>query len=490
MKRELLLKIFALLCVSAMLVSLFGCFSKPKKRDDADDPKKEQTDDKKDEKEDEEKKDDDGKKEGENEGEKDDDSKKEGENEGEGGKKEDVVLSLIACGDNIVHGTFQNDAVEKSSSTNPDYSYAYRYIESFIKGKDIAYINQETLIGGDEYGFSGYPNFNTPTAMGDLLMKMGFNVFNIAHNHMLDAPSPDRSLYLRNCNSFFTEAGKTAIGYYSSQEDTSNIKIMEVKGVKIAWLAYTYDDNCAYDQDGDKKVTEADIKICETFDYSKFSANGHKIGATSGTYIPYLKKALIEKQVALAKQQADVVLVSAHWGIEDSWSSTDLAFPLHAMQTYYAQIFADCGVDAVIGMHPHVIQKTDWVTGKNGNKMLVAYSLGNLISGMYWGRNMLGAMLEMNIRISGADGSVTVEEPKMIPTVCHYVNKGGEKFREFMIYPLTMYTEELAAAHGCHKKDDTIAKRGKKFSREALLDKVRKTYSSEFLYEDWDKLAA
>ena len=40
-------------------------------------------------------------------------------------------------------------------------------------------------------------------------------------------------------------------------------------------------------------------------------------------------------------------------------------------------MFADAGVDVVIGTHPHVIQPVKWIKGKDNHKTLVAYSLGN-----------------------------------------------------------------------------------------------------------------
>ncbi len=377
---------------------------------------------------------------------------------------EDTVISVLACGDNIIHGPI-NTHGEK-------YGYAsiYEKIAPLVAEKDISYINVETLIGGDEYGFSGYPNFNSTSKVGENLVDMGFDVMNLAHNHMLDAPGRDKALYLRNCAKFFEERNCTPIGYYSSEADTENIRITEVKGVKIAWLAYTYDDNQAYD-----------FAASENNSYNDCSVNGHKPNTSTDVYIPYLKRALIEKQVAIAKQKADVVIVSAHWGIEDSYSAPNTVFPIHKMQEAYGQVFADCGVDVVIGMHPHVIQKTEWIEGKNGNKTLCAYSLGNLLSRMLWGRNMIGAMMEFDIVKDGATGEIRIENAYMVPTICQYNRSSAD----FKIIPFSEYTEELAAAHGCHQNDATDRKRGKVFSYEAIKEKIDKTYDPQFLKEGY-----
>ncbi len=380
------------------------------------------------------------------------------------GVPEDTVVSVLACGDNIIHG--------KVKDHGDKYGYAsiYEKIAPLVAEKDISYINVETLIGGDEYGYSGYPNFNSPSEVGQTLVDLGFDVMNLAHNHMLDAPGKDKALYLRNCAKFFEERSCVPIGYYSSEADTENLRITEVKGIKIAWLAYTYDDNQAYN-----------FAASENNSYSERSLNGHKSATSKDVYIPYLKKALIEKQVSIAKKQADVVIVSAHWGIEDSYSAPNTLFPTHDMQDAYAQVFADCGVDVVIGMHPHVIQKTEWVEGKNGGKTLCAYSLGNLLSRMLWGRNMIGAMMEFDIVKNGVTGEISIQNAYMVPTICQY-NKNSADFK---IIPFSEYTQELAAAHGCHQNDATDRKRGKIFSYEAIKEKIDVTFDKQFLKEGY-----
>ena len=187
---------------------------------------------------------------------------------------------------------------------------------------------------------------------------------------MLDSYSDE---YLINCNRFFESRGLTTLGYYKDQADLSNIKIIEREGVKIAFLAYTY------------------------------STNGLSLQAGSSTAIPYISESLITKQMALAKEQADLVFVSMHWGDEDRYT-------VNAQQRSTAQLLADLGADVIIGMHPHVIQEMKWVEREDGGRCLLTYSLGNFISGMQDGFNMLGGMLSFDI-VRSADGSLSIEEP-------------------------------------------------------------------------------
>ena len=368
----------------------------------------------------------------------------------------EVRISFLAAGDNIIHSSIYNDANEKLGGAKDkyDFNYIYEHIAPLVKAADLAYVNVETLIGGDSNGITGYPNFNAPEAAGEALLNLGFNVFNLAHNHMLDAAGAGKksSLYLENCHRYFLDRGGLPLGYYKDKDDTENIPIIEVKGVKIAFLAYTY------------------------------STNGHKVGANDTTYIPLTTdEAIIKKQMAIAKEAADVVMVSMHWGVEDNWGATDAVFKVDDNQKKLAKLLASCNADVVIGMHPHVIQSTEWLERADGKQMLVTYSIGNLLSGMYWGRNMLGALLQLDIVVK--DGDVSIEKPLMIPIVDQYKRISGEKFRDFKIYLFENYTESLATSHGCHAKDDEIASRGMKFSMKALAKKIRNTYSEEFLSE-------
>lgn len=142
------------------------------------------------------------------------------------------------------------------------------------------------------------------------------------------------------------------------------------------------------------------------------------------------------RQIGHARENADFVVVSIHWGTEEEFSP-------NAEQTRLAQLCADLGADVVVGHHSHTVQPAAWLTGKNGNRTLVAYSLGNFLSTMYYSQNMAGAMLSLTFRLSPA-GERSVEEARIIPTVTHYsLERDG-----LQIYLLSDYSEELAKKHG------------------------------------------
>lgn len=376
----------------------------------------------------------------------------------------DTVVSFLACPDNVIHPSVFVDAINraaKKNGTTPSYSSLsnaeydfypiYEHVADEIKKADLSYINVETMIGGSENKISGYPTFNTPKAAGETLYNLGFDIYNIAHNHMLDSYSDK---YLINCNKFFSEKGVDVIGYYENEKATDNIVIVEKKGIKIAFLAYTY------------------------------GTNGISLQAGASTYIPYFNEALIKKQVALAKEQADLVIVSAHWGDEDTYTP-------NSYQRTYAQLLVDEGVDVIIGMHTHVIQPMKWAENKEGNKTLLVYSLGNFISGMQDGFNLLGGMLSFDIKKEAATGEINIENVVFNPIVTHYTKPGSSAistdtgYRDFKIYHLKDYTEELALKHDALTWDRTHRNTlvGGGFSKQNLVNTVKKYIAAEFLPE-------
>ncbi len=369
---------------------------------------------------------------------------------------EDTVISFLACPDNIIHPTVYKDAIDRASATSgtdPDYSNLhnaqydfapiYKYIADDVKNADITYLNQETLLGGTSGKISGYPCFNTPVALLDTILDLDFDVVNVAHNHMLDSGD---TRYLENCSNLLEENGVKVIGYYPNKESLNNIRIIEEQGIKVAFLAYTY------------------------------GTNGMRLPASSEFVIPLFSEELLTTQVQLAKSLADVVIVSCHWGDENTFNPNN-------NQKKYAKLMCDLGVDVVLGMHPHVIQPIEWMTSETGNKTLVIYSLGNLISGMAKGKNMLGGLFTMDIRKNAETGEVTIESPLFIPIVSHY----NKSHRDYTVYYLSDYTDELALSHGVYRYEGSGngSLVGGKFTLENLYKTLNKYISIEFLPEEY-----
>lgn len=323
--------------------------------------------------------------------------------------EEDTKISFVAVGDNLIHETVYMDADKYAGDINDDtydFSPMYEEIKEYIKASDLAFVNQETPIGGQELGVSGYPAFNSPYELAQNLKDTGFNIINTATNHSLDKGQEA----IDNQTAYLNELGNVVhAGTADSWDRYNNIPVFEIKGVRFSFLAYTTHTN--------------------------------GITAENGYAVHYMEDNEIIEDVAKAKEMSDVVIVSAHWGEENMSNATDY-------QLYYAQFFADLGVDVVVGTHPHVIQPVEWLDGKDGNKTLVAYSLGNFLGGMLAVDNNLSGILSFDFVKKSDD--VTIENVKWIPIVIHFETDGGDIMEDrhsYKIYPLSEYTQELASKH-------------------------------------------
>jgi poly-gamma-glutamate synthesis protein (capsule biosynthesis protein) len=317
-------------------------------------------------------------------------------------------VSIAAAGDNIIHEAVFLDA-KKRAASGEDYNFfdMYKGVANMFSDADVAFINMEGCVAGKAVGITGYPDFNAPDAAGLTLERLGIDVVNIANNHMLDYGEKG----LSGTIDFFANTKMLEIGGYTKDEP-GELRYIERNGVKFAFLSFTTLINYAHIND---------------------------LPSSSEYYIPYAKDEIIKSSIASAREQADFVFVSMHWGNEDE-------FTPNKEQTRLAQLIADCGADVIIGHHPHVLQPVEWLDGKDGNTTLCIYSLGNLINTMYYSQNMVGGIAEFDAVIS-ADGQKSIESVRLVPTVCHYsMNRDG-----LQVYRLDDYTEALAAAHGTNK---------------------------------------
>ncbi|MFI3208494.1 MAG: CapA family protein [Eubacteriales bacterium] len=314
---------------------------------------------------------------------------------------ESNTVSFLAVGDNIGHERVFTYADENSGTTDDgeyDFLPSYTYMADYIADADLSFINQETIIGGDELGIYGYPAFNSPEQWASDLTTLGFDIVNASSNHSLDMGIDA----LENSLEIWSQYDEVLYaGVYDSEEDASTIRTIERNGITFSVISYTYSTN-GYDIPNDYCINLFDEES-------------------------------IREDVAAAKEVSDVVIVSAHWGDES-------IYELNSLQTEYAQLFADLEVDLVIGTHPHVIQSLEWITGENGNETLVAYSLGNFLSTMETVDTQLEGMLTLDF-VKNDDGSVSIENVEWTALINHF----GDG--TFTVMPLSEYTDELNAVH-------------------------------------------
>ena len=325
-----------------------------------------------------------------------------------------VELSFVAVGDDLIHGAVYRTAKEAAGGEGYDFTPVYKAVEPLIKGSDVAFINQETPLGGTALGISSYPAFNSPQELGDYLHSVGFNLICHANNHILDKGSKG----MRATLEYWKQYSDVAVaGAYLNKEASDSVHMIEKKGVKIAFLAYTY------------------------------GTNGLSLPRNSEMIVAGIGKDKIAADVTKANAVADLVVVSMHWGNEYQTTITEQEKDL-------AQYLANLGVDIVVGHHPHVIQNMATLTGKYGNKTVVAYSLGNFVSAQHKSETMLGGMMKAKIIYNTDTKQVKVENARFIPLVTHY-DKGVNNVR---VIPFADYTEELALVHGIRAYESYFSK--------------------------------
>ena len=355
-------------------------------------------------------------------------------------KKPDSVVHMLAVGDNLVQTGVYNAAHKWSADGTYDFTKTYEHMKPMIEAADVAVINQETLICGADYEISGSNlNFNSPIQLGDAMVDVGFDVFTLANNHLLDK----RIDGLESCitywdNMMLKNPKVLALGTYRNAEDQNRIRVQEVNGVKIAYLAYTE------------------------------NLNGYRIPADSQIKVGFTSdEALIQKQVKEAKGIADAVVVAMHWGTEDTHIVRDDVKEL-------AKKTIEWGADVILGSHPHTAETMEWVNRKDGTRGFVYYSLGNFISAQTDNFNMVGEVGEFNLVKNGETGKVTVEEVTCMPCITHYETA---KFANCRVYPYYEYTAELASQHAL-----PVAPKGKakSFSMKVIDNIVEKNIPAEF----------
>lgn len=340
---------------------------------------------------------------------------------------EEYDITLLAVGDNLMHmGIVRTGRMDDGTY---DYSFLFEPIRGYLASADIKVINQETILGGNELGFSGFPLFNSPTEVGDAIAGAGFNVVLHATNHAADQGIDG----ICSCASYWEtshpEVLMTGItgtaeadGEDAGRNGNGEIPLLNVGGITFAILNYTYGPN-------------AEILSSALMGHlNMLCAYNEKNGRIDFTSLNPRVLEDIEK----AEQLADIVIVFPHWGTEYRQNPSQY-------QRKFALEMTQAGADLIIGTHPHVPQPVEKITSENGNSSLCYYSLGNYVSTQKQPLCMLEEMAWVTFHVSEDGVAIDEERTGALPLVCHYTYG---PLRLENVYLLEDYTEEQAARHG------------------------------------------
>ncbi|MBI1938747.1 MAG: CapA family protein [Ignavibacteriales bacterium] len=312
------------------------------------------------------------------------------------GKPEADSLSAIRlafAGDIMCH-TPQMDYA-KVGRDSFDFKPVFREVKNFLSIPDFTFGNLETVIIGNEKGFSGYPLFSSPEELLSALKDTGFDLLFTSNNHSIDKGVNGVLKTLENLRA----ENLLSTGTFDSQRDRDSIRIIDIKGIKLGILSYTY------------------------------GLNGNYLPEDSKYIVNVIDTNLIKSDIAKIKERDyDAIIVYYHFG--DEYSRKPSSF-----QKEIAAKSFEWGADIIIASHPHVIQPIEFFEKKNGKlkKGLIAYSIGNFISNQRRRYTDSGVILNLDLMKNTKKDSLWINDVSIIPT---WVYKGRtEKENEFVILP-------------------------------------------------------
>jgi len=316
-------------------------------------------------------------------------------------------ITFVAAGDNLFH-----ESILRSSFTDGiyDFSHIYTEIKSIVENADLAFINQETVMAGESYGYSGYPRFNTPRSLARTLADTGFDILNLANNHAMDMGKD--GLY-STLDFLDTIQELTVIG---ARKEGESARIITKNNITLGFLSYTY------------------------------GLNGFQTPPDNPNLVSLINTEKMAEEIDELRPLCDFLIVSIHWGEE-------YRLEPDRNQLNLAQFFAQHNTDLVIGHHPHVLQRAQTITKEDGGETLIIYSLGNFVSQQTQRERIIGGLACLTFtKIDSAPVQLSISDFGILPVITHY----SRSFANTKIYPLYLYTEDLLSMHGLRSRDSML----------------------------------
>ena len=360
-----------------------------------------------------------------------------------------TTATVLAVGDNLVQPSLLSSGQSDSGTWN--YDSVYANLKADIQAADISIVNQETPFTADHNAVNGTAPYATPTEIGDALVNAGFNVVTSATSLIDDNGT---SMITETLNYWKTShPDVTLAGIHENQTGTAAPKIVEINGIRIAILDYTFPAYGSQDTGSDQSSEEGteDSSSSGTAGSSSTSAASAK-----GSMIDTFNTADVAASIKQAKSSADCVIFCANWGKTEEPMPTEY-------EKEWANFLMEQGVDVVIGTNPNVLQPYGYLTDDSGHNMLIYYSLGNFVTGQETLKQLLGGMATFTIQktVEGGQTTVEIQDAALTPLVMHYSYDN----KEYAPYKLDDYTDALASVHSVRESI------GDEFSLENLSTK-------------------
>ncbi|HEY7150750.1 MAG TPA: CapA family protein [Solirubrobacterales bacterium] len=247
-----------------------------------------------------------------------------------------VPFTVSASGDLLIHSPVWEEALALGGGSRYDFAAELNELKPYVAAADLGICHVETPMTPAPP--TSYPIFNTPPELADGIRATGWDVCDTASNHSLDQGQTG----IDDTGKALDRAHIRHTGSFASAAAQRKLVVTDVKGVRVALLAYTTDTN----------------GIPAPHPWSVNIASASRVLADA-------KRA---KQMG-----AEAVIVNLHWGGEilpeyqQEPSSGQLAL--------VKKLTASPLITAIIGQGPHAVQPIERI-----NQRFVVFSEGNLIS--------------------------------------------------------------------------------------------------------------
>ena len=322
--------------------------------------------------------------------------------------EQETSARIMANGDLLYHDIIYISA--KKSDGTYDFHENFEYVKPWLKQADLVIGDFEGTVNKDHY-LAGYPLFNAPGEVMDAIKDAGYQVLDLAHNHILDSQIEG----VVSTADAIEKAGMTPVGVYTHEaRDKAPLVIKEVNGIKVAILAYSYGFNGI-----EQSISQED--------YNR--------------YLSDLDEDKMKAEIERAEKEADITIIMPQMGVEYQIEPTE-----EQKKLYHKMI--DWGADIIFGGHPHVVEPAETVE-KEGDKKLIIYSMGNFISNQrietmqdvenakWTERGVL-----MDVTIKKKSGKTTIETAKAHPSWVSRTPKGGYSPEGYPLYLYQTYILE------------------------------------------------
>ena len=322
--------------------------------------------------------------------------------------EQETSARIMANGDLLYHDIIYISA--KKSDGTYDFHENFEYVKPWLKQADLVIGDFEGTVNKDHY-LAGYPLFNAPGEVMDAIKDAGYQVLDLAHNHILDSQIEG----VVSTADAIEKAGMTPVGVYTHESrDKAPLVIKEVNGIKVAILAYSYGFNGI-----EQSISQED--------YNR--------------YLSDLDEDKMKAEIERAEKEADITIIMPQMGVEYQIEPTE-----EQKKLYHKMI--DWGADIIFGGHPHVVEPAETVE-KDGDKKLIIYSMGNFISNQrietmqdvenakWTERGVL-----MDVTIKKKSGKTTIETAQAHPSWVSRTPKGGFSPEGYPLYLYQTYILE------------------------------------------------